>query len=102
MPFIYILTCADGSFYVGSTWDLDRRLSEHNAGEGAEYTRHRLPVTLSYWEWSFSVEACFIREKQVQNWGRAKRLALITGHLDSLPALSKKQFRRTKWNRHGE
>ncbi|WP_438354946.1 GIY-YIG nuclease family protein [Microbacterium sp. CJ88] len=43
---MYILQCSDGSLYVGSTWDLERRVAQHNAGEGAEYTRNRLPVTL--------------------------------------------------------
>ncbi len=35
MPYMYILQCADNSFYVGSTWDLERRLNEHGSGEGA-------------------------------------------------------------------
>ncbi|NYE36453.1 putative GIY-YIG superfamily endonuclease [Nocardioides cavernae] len=46
MPHVYILQCSDGSFYVGSTWDLERRVSEHNLGLGAAYTRRRRPVTL--------------------------------------------------------
>ena len=50
MPFMYILECSDRSLYVASTRDLDRRLSQHNEGEGAEYTRNRLPVRLLYSE----------------------------------------------------
>ncbi|WP_307854205.1 GIY-YIG nuclease family protein [Nocardioides palaemonis] len=46
MPHVYILRCADGSFYVGSTRDLERRLSEHVLGLGAAYTRRRRPVVL--------------------------------------------------------
>lgn len=46
MAFMYILKCRDGSYYVGSTKDLTRRIEEHNHGEGAEYTRRRLPVDL--------------------------------------------------------
>jgi putative endonuclease len=46
MPHVYILRCSDGTFSVGSTIDLDRRIVEHNAGLGAAYTRRRLPVTL--------------------------------------------------------
>ena len=47
---MYILVCADHSFYVGSTWDLERRVVEHNDGHGAAYTRRRRPVRLAYYE----------------------------------------------------
>ncbi|HSW53871.1 MAG TPA: GIY-YIG nuclease family protein [Ignavibacteriaceae bacterium] len=46
--FTYILECADGSFYTGSTKDLEKRLREHNNGIGANYTKSRLPVELVY------------------------------------------------------
>ena len=94
MPFMYILECSDRSLYVGSTWDLDRRLSQHNEGEGAEYTRNRLPVRLLYSEYYGRIENAFLREKQVRRWGRAKRLALVKGRLDQLKPLSKKPKRR--------
>ncbi|MFT4468478.1 GIY-YIG nuclease family protein [Arthrobacter sulfonylureivorans] len=84
MPYMYILQCADGSFYVGSTWDLERRISEHGAGEGAAYTARRRPVRLVYCEEFSRVEDAFTREKQVQNWSRAKRIALIEGRADDL------------------
>jgi len=45
---VYILSCADGSLYTGMTLDLDRRLSEHRAGRGAQWTRRRLPVKLVF------------------------------------------------------
>ncbi len=93
MPFMYILECSDRSLYVGSTWDLDRRLSQHNEGEGAEYTRNRLPVRLFYSEHYSRIENAFLREKQVQGCGRAKRLALVKGRLDQLAPLSKKPKR---------
>ena len=88
MPYTYILECADGSFYVGSTWDIDRRLWQHNAGEGAAYTKRRRPVKLVYVEDSPRIADAYAREKQIQGWNRAKRLALIEGRLDDLPALS--------------
>jgi putative endonuclease len=51
MPWtVYLARCRDGSFYTGITTDPERRLSEHNAGRGAAYTRSRLPVSLVYWE----------------------------------------------------
>lgn len=92
MAYMYMLQCADGSFYVGSTLNLEHRLAQHNEGEGAEYTKSRLPVQLLYFEEFDRVDDAYRREKQVQGWGRAKRLALAAGHLDALPALSKKRF----------
>jgi putative endonuclease len=77
-----------GTLYVGSTWDLERRLAQHNRGEGAGYTARRRPVTLLYCEDYDRIEDAFRREKQVQNWGRAKRLALAEGRLGDLPGLS--------------
>lgn len=87
---MYILECADGSFYVGSTRHLMRRVEEHNCGEGAAYTRHRLPVVLVYAEYYDRVADAFAREKQLQGWGRAKRIALITGAVEHLPPLSRR------------
>ena len=81
MPWTYILECADGSLYVGSTVDLERRLGEHQAGSGSRYTarRDRLPVRL-VWAGEFDrIDDAFWFEKQVQGWSRAKRLALIAG-----------------------
>jgi putative endonuclease len=89
MPFIYILECADRSFYVGSTWDLERRVAQHNTDdEGAAYTRRRRPVRLVYFEHTDSIADAYAREKQIQGWGRAKRIALIEGRQDELPGLS--------------
>jgi putative endonuclease len=87
---MYILECSDGSFYVGSTVNLEARMWQHEEGEGSEYTRHRLPVSLVYCEEFDRVEDAFRREKQVQGWSRRKRVALITEHGEVLPALSKK------------
>ncbi|GHF26061.1 GIY-YIG nuclease family protein [Pseudolysinimonas yzui] len=94
MPFTYILRCADGSYYVGSTRDLERRLAQHAAGEGAVYTRRRRPVEL-VWAHEFQlVDDAFALEKKVQNWSRAKREALIEGRFDELPGLSRSAYRR--------
>ena len=43
---LYILKCADSSYYTGSTTNLPLRLAQHHAGEGSDYTRHRLPIKL--------------------------------------------------------
>ena len=96
MAWMYILECVDGSFYVGSTNNLERRLLEHQEGRGARYTTRRLPVKLVYSEEYNHVAEAFEREKQVQNWSRAKREALINGNRESLPMLAKKKFEKKK------
>ncbi|RLK52192.1 GIY-YIG nuclease family protein [Microbacterium telephonicum] len=97
MPHMYILECADGSFYVGSTRNLDKRLWEHESGLGAAYTRHRRPVRLVYCEEFTRVDDAFAREKQVQGWSRAKGIALIEERgAEDLPALSRKKPRRER------
>ncbi|MES2092265.1 MAG: GIY-YIG nuclease family protein [Actinomycetota bacterium] len=92
---MYILECADNSLYVGSTIDLERRLSQHAAGEGAAYTRRRRPVRLVFAEEFARIDEAFAREKQVQGWSRAKRIALIEGRFDRLNGLSRKPPRRS-------
>ena len=96
MAWMYILECVDGSYYVGSTNDLDRRILQHQEGLGAKYTSRRLPIELVYYEEYDRVDDAFYREKQVQGWRRAKREALINGEPALLPALAKKVFRKDK------
>jgi putative endonuclease len=91
---MYILQCADDSYYVGSTWNLEKRLWQHNQGLGAKYTTRRLPVEIVYAEEYDSIADAFQREKQVQGWSRAKREALIRGEYDALPELARKIFSR--------
>lgn len=90
---MYILRCADGSLYVGSTRDLERRLAQYNDGEGAAYTSTPACLFDVHFEKFERIDDAYRREKHVQGWGRAKRIALITDHLDALPPLSKKRLR---------
>ena len=92
--FTYILECCDGSYYTGSTKDLEKRLWEHNHGIGANYTRKRLPVRLIYFEEYSRIDEAFYREKQLQRWSRKKKTALIKGETELLPSLAKKVFRK--------
>ena len=96
MAYTYMLRCSDGSFYVGSTRNLEQRLHEHAMGQGSAYTRSRLPVELVWCEKHDNIGAAFAREKQVQNWGRAKRLALIEQRYDLLHGLGPSAWRRTE------
>lgn len=88
MAWVYIVECSDGSYYTGSTHDLERRITEHNEGLGANFTRKRRPVRLVFAEESERVETAFRREKQLQGWSRAKKRALIEARWDDLPRLS--------------
>jgi predicted GIY-YIG superfamily endonuclease len=89
---MYILECSDGSFYVSSTRDIERRLEQHNNGTGAAYTRQRRPVELVYAAEFASVDDAFAWEKRVQRWSRGKRQALIRGDYAALPTLSRKDW----------
>jgi len=89
---MYILLCANGQYYTGSTNDLERRLVQHQMGEGANFTRKHLPVKLVYFEEFQLVSDAFYREKQVQGWSRAKKEALINGDKNKLHELAKCRF----------
>jgi len=86
--FVYILQCNDGSYYTGSTHDMEFRLWQHQNGEGANHTKKRLPVTLVFVQEFEKVDEAFEREKQVQGWSRKKKEALISGKYNELPKLS--------------
>jgi len=86
--YMYILECSDGSYYTGSTTNLELRLQQHQNGEGANHTKKRLPVTLVYYEEYARIDEAFYREKQVQGWNRKKKEALINGNPELLPQLA--------------
>ena len=86
--YMYILECSDGSYYTGSTNDIELRLKQHLNGEGANHTRKRLPVELVYFEEFLRIDEAFYREKQVQGWSRKKKEALINGDENLLHKLS--------------
>ena len=79
--FTYILRCADGSLYTGWTNDLQHRLTAHNSGRGAKYTRARRPVTLVYWETLSTKSEAMRREWAIKHLTRAEKLALIARRL---------------------
>jgi putative endonuclease len=86
---LYVLKCADGSYYTGSTNNLPLRFAQHQAGEGCAYTRRRLPVELVYTHEFSSEHEAFLRERQVKGWSRAKKEALIRSDFEALVELSK-------------
>jgi len=89
--YLYILRCADGSYYVGTTrTSLERRVAEHNAGSFGGFTSTRRPVTLAVSELFERVDDAVAAERQVKGWRRDKKEALIQDRLELLPALSKR------------
>ncbi len=94
MPsFCYMLKCADGSYYVGSTKSdsLDKRIGEHNFGTFDGYTSTRRPVTLVWSEQFDRIDDAFFLERQIKGWSRKKKEALIRGEWDALVAVSKRR-----------
>ena len=79
MAWVYLLRCGDGSFYVGSTHDLDERLAQHAAGIGDAYTASRRPIELAYAAEFDRVDEAWAMERRIKGWRRDKRIALIEG-----------------------
>jgi tRNA/rRNA methyltransferase len=93
-----MLRCADGSYYVGHTDDLENRLREHRAGGKCAYTETRLPVDL-VWSREFATrEEALAAELRIKKWSRVKKRALSTADFDGLRSAAKK----TDWVGHHE
>jgi len=95
--FVYILLCADNSFYIGLTNNIKRRVLRHSTEYYPKsYTSKRLPIELLYKE----IYNCFYkankREIQLKGWTRIKKIALIENDFSALPGLSKKFFKGLK------
>lgn len=82
--YVYILECGDlkGSLYIGYTTDIARRVAEHNAGDGAKYTRGRTPVQLRYVEICPSRSVAMSREYELKQRSRVEKLALLPDSSD--------------------
>ncbi len=85
----YILKCADGSYYVGHTDDIEKRLAEHQSGAFAGYTYKRRPL-MPMWNDAFQTrDDAKAAEKQIKGWSRAKKEALIEGDWAMVSELAK-------------
>lgn len=78
--YCYILECADGTYYTGWTTDPDRRERQHNAGQGARYTKTRRPVKIVYLESQPDRSTAQKREIKIKKLTRARKEALIRNH----------------------
>jgi putative endonuclease len=75
--YIYILECSDFSLYTGWTYNLDRRLAEHNKGKASKYTRSRRPVKLVYYEEYSNKQDAMKREYEIKQYSKTKKNQLI-------------------------
>ena len=88
---VYMLRCADGSYYVGSArLGSDRRVSEHNNGAYGGYTSKRLPVVLVWSEHFPDITDAIAVERQIKGGSRMKKEALVRGDYESLRLLAKR------------
>jgi putative endonuclease len=89
--FVYILKCADGSYYCGAARQgLELRVAEHNDGHYGGYTATRRPVRLVFSQWFERISDVIAAERQIKGWSRAKKEALIRGDFEALRLLSKR------------
>ena len=74
---MYTLECCDSTYYNSSTNNLYKRLNEHQNGHSSNFNKGRLPIKLVYFEKYNRIDKAFYREKQIQDWSKKKKSALI-------------------------
>jgi putative endonuclease len=98
--YVYMLRCADASFYIGITSNLDRRLAEHDLGlSRTAYTFTRRPVTLVFSQSFTHVDDAIAAEKRLKGWSRAKKHALIGRDWKTIHELAKRPSSRVHASR---
>lgn len=75
--YVYVLSCADNSFYCGITNNLEKRLEAHNSGKGAKYTRGRTPVKFVYIEKKKDKSEALKRELKIKSMSRKQKLEFM-------------------------
>jgi putative endonuclease len=89
--YVYMLRCADRSYYVGTTrHELEARIGEHNAGTFGGYTANRRPVVLVFSQHFESIADAIAAERKIKGWSRAKKEALIEGDWNRVSALGRR------------
>ncbi len=90
---VYMLQCADDSYYVGHTENLDIRIRQHNSRQVGGYTASRLPVKLVFSQDHPTREDALSAERRIKGWSRAKKEALIRGDWAEISRLAKSRSR---------
>jgi putative endonuclease len=75
--YVYILLCRDGSYYTGSTNDVDKRFKEHLEGRGAKYTKSHKPEKIIYQEKFATKSEALKREAELKRWPKDKKMVLV-------------------------
>jgi|SRR5215204_2752795 putative endonuclease len=98
--YLYIVRCADGSYYVGAArMGLERRVAEHNTGVYGGYTAMRRPVSLVFAQHFPQITDAIEAERQIKVWSRAKKEALIAGDWARVQDLARRRKPRTSTGR---
>jgi len=93
LSYVYILHCADDSYYTGVTSNIEKRFLEHQTGKHLDsYTFKRRPLTLVFYSEFTDIRLAIQSEKQIKKWSRVKKEALINGEFEKLPNLARKKF----------
>ena len=85
MYYVYIVRCKDNSLYTGMTWNLSKRIKEHNLGIGALFTKNRIPVKLVYREEFKNKKEAARKEREIKGWRREKKENLINTFKEVCP-----------------
>jgi len=86
---VYILRCADSSYYTGHTDNLDLRISEHQSSLCESYTSSRLPIELVFSQAFTTREEALASEQQIKGWSRKKKEAMMKGDWAEVSRLAK-------------
>ncbi len=93
---VYILRCADNSYYAGHTDNLEQRVNEHCSGACPGYTANRLPVELAWSQECATREEALTAELQIKGWSRKKKEAMMRGDWNGVVFLARKNFGKTR------
>ena len=86
----YILKCNDGSYYMGHTDNLEKRIGEHQSGACGGYTSTRLPVQLVFSQDFPTREEALASERQIKGWSRKKKEAMMRGDWNEVSRLARR------------
>src|SRR5579872_4344480 len=92
--FIYILECADKSYYVGHTNNVEERIRQHEVNEFISYTSSRLPIKLIFVQEFMTRDEAFLMERKLKGWSRAKKEALMRGDFETISKLARNKSKR--------
>jgi putative endonuclease len=93
---VYVLNCADGSYYTGHTDNLEQRIGTHQSGAYPGYTATRLPVKLIWSQECETREEALSAEMQIKSWSRRKKEAMMRGDWKEVSLFGKKKFEKDK------